>query len=247
MDNDSLGWLQEIYGIGEVGSMKILTLLRNHYKLKWTSKAGLYRILKRPEIFDMLPESAKVYLKYMPDRVIPYEIMQKFDADIHCARMPRFVIAGSYIRKKPFSRDVDIVMMCNDPDNRIATFDRFIRTLQSSNKVSVLTVFASGNSRVSVMFKYNASTRPYIVKADVFLTTKDEWIFAMLYAIGSGDFNIRMRAVAKRKGYRLNQTGIYKDGVRVDNLTKEQQIFDLLGIEYLTPEQRTLPAGTIKK
>jgi DNA polymerase/3'-5' exonuclease PolX len=65
------------------------------------------------------------------------------------------------------------------------------------------------------------------------------WAGSLLYATGPFDLNIMMRACAKGKGWKLNQYGLFDDeGHQRDKGDEESQIFALLGLPYLTPQQR---------
>ena len=43
--------------------------------------------------------------------------------------------------------------------------------------------------------------------------------------------------IAKQLGYKLNEYGIYMDGKKI-NVNSEKDICDIIGMEYLPPEQR---------
>ncbi|KAF8475599.1 putative DNA polymerase POL4 [Kalaharituber pfeilii] len=72
---------------------------------------------------------------------------------------------------------------------------------------------------------------------------------ALLYFTGNDIFNRSMRLLASKKGYRLNQRGLYKDVMRGVNRIKvtegtlveaesEERIFEILGVPYRPPEHR---------
>ena len=69
---------------------------------------------------------------------------------------------------------------------------------------------------------------------------------AMLYFTGSGDFNKIMRAEALKKGYTINEYGIYKLKKQGKKMVKgelvptetEEDIFKVVDMTYLKPEQR---------
>ena len=66
---------------------------------------------------------------------------------------------------------------------------------------------------------------------------------AKLYFTGSGDFNKNMRTYALKNGYTINEYGIYKlkadksKGLKMKTRT-EKDIFDVLKIEYVEPQNR---------
>ena len=64
---------------------------------------------------------------------------------------------------------------------------------------------------------------------------------AYLYFTGSYEFNERMRGIAKRKGYKLNEYGLYKleeNQEKYIQIYSEKDVFDILGMNYLEPSQR---------
>lgn len=66
-----------------------------------------------------------------------------------------------------------------------------------------------------------------------------EFPAALMYLTGSKSFNIRTRALAKSKGLLLNQYGLFdenKDNLLTSN--REEEIFEVLGIDYVKPEDR---------
>lgn len=64
---------------------------------------------------------------------------------------------------------------------------------------------------------------------------------ARLMMTGSGDFNVGMRAFAKRLGYKLNQYGLWlRDTDHIVASRTERDIFAALGVEYVTPQERDL-------
>ncbi|CAZ81123.1 unnamed protein product [Tuber melanosporum] len=72
---------------------------------------------------------------------------------------------------------------------------------------------------------------------------------ALLYFTGNDIFNRSLRLLASKKGFRLNQSGLYKDVLRGKDRTKftdgalmegesEEKIFEILGVPYRPPEHR---------
>lgn len=59
----------------------------------------------------------------------------------------------------------------------------------------------------------------------------------LLYATGSGGFNIRQRAHAKDQGLKLSQHGVFRD-VELIQCGSEEDIFNTLGMAYVHPKDR---------
>ena len=250
--------LLTIYGIGpvlaevilhkliELGyDKKLLTANDNSY-----TKKDIYRMLKTPSVYDGLPESAKVYLKYLPDRRIPRAVIEVLDIELHNRITgTRLQVAGSYRRGRPTSNDADIVVV-----QRGDVLTKIQDCMKLSKTIEMQLPYASGPDRASVLFivsvnkkKIGVRKSKYVVKSDIFLTSASDYIFMLLYATGSGGFNILMRSQAKRRGLLLNQRGLYNgDGTKVP-IANEHEIFDKVGVKYKTPEKREVTIKKIKQ
>ena len=79
------------------------------------------------------------------------------------------------------------------------------------------------------------------VQVDVNLTTEESWGASILMWTGTKELNVKMRAVAKEKGLKLNQYGLFRrsDGVKVAG-RDEEEMFEVLGLKYLEPHQREI-------
>jgi len=156
-----------------------------------------------------------------------------------------YEIAGSYRRKKPDSGDVDILI--SHPDLKTKS------DLEKSKKNYLALLveklldegliidhldedFASYYKGVILLDKIPR-------RIDIMIIPHNTWAAALMHNTGSGPFNQRIRAHAMMKGYHLSQHGLYKvtNGQKEDEpieTTSEKQIFDILGVVYLRPEER---------
>ena len=76
-------------------------------------------------------------------------------------------------------------------------------------------------------------------KIDIFRTPIKNKYTMLLYSTGSKNFNIRMRVIAKKQNYILNQTGLYKlPSKTLIIVSSEQDIFNKLNIKYILPKYR---------
>ena len=86
-------------------------------------------------------------------------------------------------------------------------------------------------------------------RVDFLLVPEGEWGAALLYFTGNDLFNRSIRLLARKKGMRLNQHGLWKDvargpgGKRLTQGTlaearSEERIFELLGVPWRPPEHR---------
>jgi len=221
--------LTNIYGIGPELAKKLIT----KYSLDLNKPI---RTQLKKHAAD-LPVSTQADLKYNPTRRIPNAVIAKLDAVLRTKlRGFKYEISGSYKRGKPFSRDIDIIVSSPTTKTTAEHWDAFVARMPSS--VKFMKPYAQGLDKVSTMLKFGK----YTCKVDVFFTDPREYMFMSLYATGSGSFNIRMRATAKRLGYLLNQRGLYKRVsetiLRRVPIKNEKDLFKKLNMKYLTPSQR---------
>lgn len=183
---------------------------------------------------QLLPEISRQYLVYNPLLYIPRFIIQEIEKDFQDILYSyRHTIAGSYRRKLPYSRDIDLVI--------IGDSTSVIDQINTSSKYQVvMPAYSSGPEKVSFMMKLvylSTSSYECYVKLDLFITDKKHYAYMLFYATGSQSFNIRMRIKSRKKGYLLNQRGLYQDNAWMPAET-EQDIFQLLGISYIEPQDR---------
>jgi DNA polymerase (family 10) len=76
------------------------------------------------------------------------------------------------------------------------------------------------------------------IQVDVRLFTEKEYGAAQMYFTGSKDHNIALRNLAIKKGWKLNEYGLFsKEGARLAGAT-EGEVYEKLGLEFIPPELR---------
>jgi DNA polymerase/3'-5' exonuclease PolX len=63
------------------------------------------------------------------------------------------------------------------------------------------------------------------------------WYPALLYFTGSKEFNLMLRSNAKKMGYKVSEYGIFKNNKNI-YVESEEEIFKILGMKYLEPQER---------
>lgn len=231
--------LTQFYGIGPVVAKEyIKNGIAGHY-LDFTKplRQQLSELLKDPAVVDKLTDATKADLIYNPTRQIPNKIIKEIDDLLHKQLKGfKFDIAGSYRRNKPISRDIDIIVSSPSSKTTAQHWEIFLSKVPA--QIQFMPPYAQGDDKVSTILKY----KNYTCKVDVFFTDPKEYMYMLLYATGSGQFNIRMRSVAKRKGYLLNQRGLYKkispNILQKVPIRNEKHLFEVLKIKWLEPEER---------
>jgi len=143
-------------------------------------------------------------------------------------------LAGSLRRKKDTIGDIDIIILADTRDRK-KIVNRFI-TLPQVHKV-----LAKGTTRASVVFGN------HFVQVDIRLVHDYEYGAAMLYFTGSKEHNIRLRTMARNRGYKINEYGIFDAGTgqRLAGET-EEEMYRFMGLAFIPPEER-LDKGEIEK
>ena len=147
------------------------------------------------------------------------------------------LLAGSYIRGKSMSKDIDLVLI--KEHGNAQNLSNFIKILKDEGIfVDILSGLKSNNGILLVM---NSKISSHVRHLDIRLIIRANYPFFMLY-FGSGvvySRNIRMHA--KKMGYKLTEKGIYhqKNGKKVNKQFKtERDIFDFLNISYIPYHDR---------
>ncbi len=148
-------------------------------------------------------------------------------------------LAGSLRRKKETIGDIDIIVLA-EPRDRRKIVSRFIQLPQ------VAKVLAKGTTRASVILKKGN------VQVDIRLVHDYEYGSALLYFTGSKEHNIKLRTMARNRGYKINEYGLFDitTGKRLAGST-EEEIYLFLGMKYIPPEKRLdkgeIEAAVLKK
>lgn len=130
-------------------------------------------------------------------------------------------IAGSFRRKQETIGDIDILVTCN---NSTSVMDKFI------NYDEVDKVISKGESRSSVVLKSG-------IQVDLKVVPQKSYGAALNYFTGSKAHNIHLRKLAKQKGWKINEYGIF-DGDKYIAGKTEEEIYKKLGLPYIEPELR---------
>ncbi len=134
-------------------------------------------------------------------------------------------VAGSLRRRKETVRDIDILVVSKKPS---VVMEKFIKS------TLVKEILAKGQTKVSVIAGENN------IQVDLRVVEKKSFGSSLLYFTGSKAFNIALRSYAQRKGYKINEYGIFSTKTKEKWLAgkTEKDIFSLLKMSYIAPELR---------
>lgn len=130
----------------------------------------------------------------------------------------RIQIVGSIRRKERNPWDIDIVLVPKDREK----LENEMRRLNAQ--------FVQGGEHESTWKIKN-------VKVELYYTIEEEWGASLLAYSSRKGSGIGLRIVAKAKGFRLNNHGLFKGNKRIAGKT-EREIYKVLGRPHKNPEDR---------
>lgn len=133
----------------------------------------------------------------------------------------RLIAAGSYRRRKETVGDLDIlatVKKSSDIVKRLANYEE------------VAEVASHGKTRSTVHLKSG-------LQVDLRVVPDVSYGAALHYFTGSKSHNIALRAIAQKRGEKINEYGVYKGDKRIAGKT-EEEIYKHFGLAFVPPELR---------
>ena len=131
--------------------------------------------------------------------------------------------AGSTRRMCETIRDLDILIAAKKPQ---PIMDAFVKM------EDVLNINAHGKTKSSVVLKSG-------LQVDLRIVNPESYGAAFCYFTGSKAHNIQLRSLAKKKGWKINEYGIFQiRGNKKIAGRHEKDIYKKLGIAYVPPEMR---------
>jgi len=220
--------LEGIWGIGpkkakdlvnkkKIKSLNNLIYRQNNNNIKLTEqqKIGLkyYKDLKKKIAREKITEFTKILIKLFPE----FKIYN----------------AGSYRLGKKECGDIDLII--TSKINQSVAKKLFYETLL--DKKIMIETLVDGNEKSIFIVKYKSK----IHQMDVVFISEKQLPWYLLYFGSSRDFSKKIRLIASKKGYKLNEKGLFDkiNGKRINfNPDKEEEIFDFLELEYILPQNR---------
>ncbi|MGC8888371.1 MAG: DNA polymerase/3'-5' exonuclease PolX [Candidatus Micrarchaeia archaeon] len=132
------------------------------------------------------------------------------------------VIAGSTRRMKETVGDLDILVTSKKP---LEVMD-FITKLPEVESVT-----AKGSTKTTVWLKIGLS-------CDVRVVDEKSFGAALQYFTGSKEHGIEVRKIAVKKGYKLNEYGLFDAKGKMLAGDREEEVYEKLGMQYIEPEMR---------
>lgn len=158
-----------------------------------------------------------------------------------------FEICGSYRRGALESGDIDILVSHPDYQNHISDKKFLQKIVKSLTKSGFITDNLTDKGCTKFMGVCKIAESPYSRRIDIRVVDYECYFTALIYFTGSKNFNVFLRNKALEKKMSLNEYSLTKlEGYEQENknthifLKSEKDIFDILEIPYMTPEERHL-------
>jgi exodeoxyribonuclease III len=223
-----LNLFQQIHGVGLITAKK------------WVSKG--YKTIKDLLKYEKLTNAQKISIKYLDElrQCIPRKIITSLFASMTSVIKKlnrernldlKIIFAGSYRRQKPTSNDVDCLV--TETSNSILHKE----IIDSLHKANILTDDLSfgKNKYMGIWIDKNGIHHRIDIE---FCNNIDLYYYELLYFTGSKETNIMMREAAKKQKKILNQNGLFDLKGNLFPASSEKEIFNLLGLKYISPADR---------
>lgn len=148
----------------------------------------------------------------------------------------RVEIVGSLRRGSSAVHDVDIVLLPKDAPQEFwlggaTLLEEVIARLVSRGNLTPV----RGKKKIKVFLATKSG-----IPVDMYIATRETWATLLLIRTGSKDHNIKLARRARELGMKLRASGdgIEKDDGNLLRVEAEEDIFRLLDVPYVLPEER---------
>ncbi len=176
------------------------------------------KILKGIELWESVQERIPLIEAYpMAQDVLEY---MKREGSIE-----NISVAGSLRRMKETIGDIDILVTAERKNWR-RIHEHFVR-YPDVNKI-----LAKGETKSSVVLRNGR-------QVDLRTVEPESWGAALQYFTGSKEHNVRVRDIAKEKGLKVNEYGVFRaDTEERLGGESEEEVYRLVGMQWIPPEIR---------
>ncbi len=205
--------MDQLLAIPGVGPKTALFLYK---ELNIRSLSDLETSIKKHEIMKIKGEKLEKnlergleILKTKKERILlseAFEIVKELSGIIK-----NFEVAGSFRRRKETIGDLDIILTKID--------EASLKDFQ---------ILAKGEKKITAIYKN--------IHIDFRIVKNEEMGSSLQYFTGNKEHNIRLRRIAQKKGYKLNEYGLFDEHNRIN--INEKDIYEILGMEWIPPELR---------
>jgi DNA polymerase (family 10) len=139
-----------------------------------------------------------------------------------CEYIDKLEAAGSYRRRKETIGDVDILATSKKPEKVMDYFVKF---------PEIDYIYAKGPTKTMVRLKIG-------LDVDIRVVSEESFGAALAYFTGSKDHNIKLREIAMKKNWKLNEYGLFDKNEKMIAGKTEEEIYEKLNMQFIPPEMR---------
>lgn len=133
------------------------------------------------------------------------------------------IIGGSTRRMRETVGDLDILVISSKAQKVMDFFTKMDE---------IESVLAKGSTKTAVRLKMG-------LNCDIRVVERESFGAALQYFTGNKDHNVKVREIAIKKGYKLNEYGLFdKKNRNVASGENEEEVYKKLGMEWMEPEMR---------
>jgi DNA polymerase (family X) len=223
--------LMQIPGIGPKRAMQFAQELNVKTVADLQLALDTGQIAALPRLGDKVAEALRLELQRIDSRsqrlplaiALPAaeEVIRQLQA---CSAVESITAAGSIRRWRETTGDIDILVSSTRPDEVIRAFTALPVVKQ---------VLGAGDTRASII---NVAD----VQIDLRVVAPESIGAALQYFTGSKEHNVKLRAMAVRKGLKVNEYGVFSVDDDTMNLASrtEEDVYAALGLPWIPPELR---------
>ena len=223
--------IMQVPGVGAKKAMKMFQELgvSDLASLRAACESGLVASLKgfgvktQQSILQNMQIAEKAAQRLMIDQAdYLVDRLRKHMQD--CTSVQRLDFAGSYRRGKETIGDLDLLIISRDVNSVMDHFSAF---------PLIQEIIQRGDTKMSVRVTDS-------FQVDLRVVAEESWGAALQYFTGSKEHNVRIRGMAKAKGMKINEYGVFDaaDETKVLAGSEERDIYALVGMPWVPPEMR---------
>ena len=223
--------LMQIPGVGPKRAMQFAQELNVQTIGDLQAALDSGQIAALPRLGEKIAEALRIELQRLDARsqrlplaiALPAaeEVMRQLRA---CAEVQSVAVAGSIRRWRETTGDIDILVASSDPTVVMEAFTRLPVVKQ---------VLGAGDTRASIVTVAD-------VQIDLRVVAPESIGVALQYFTGSKEHNVKLRALAVRRGLKVNEYGVFPadDDSRNLGSRSEEEVYAALGLPWIPPELR---------
>ena len=234
--------LKELESVIGIGTKIALDLYNNGI----TSIKMLKQKIKKNEIevSDKVMLGLKYHGKYEID--IPRKEIDNINKIISkIVKKPYiYTICGSYRREKLTSGDIDILITI--PDKKLVTdinhlaqiVEKLKENITSNDKQPLIVDDITDKNYETKYMGFLKYKKKPVRRVDIRYVPYESYFSALVYFTGSAELNKTMRTIAKEKGLKLSEYGLFNKDDTMLKVNSEEDVFKHLDMEYIEPKNR---------